>query len=111
MSLPFRWNPFKRRRHVAKVAAQAPAPKNPAGEVAGGPAAPSDEHRGTAAVDAEDPDERRVRFFCWLLDAPAPLHTGSAPASVIPYMLEQLDRVIASESLRAGLLPRTSCRS
>jgi hypothetical protein len=70
------------------------------------PAVASGTLHGGTATDAEDPAERRVRFFCWLLDAPAAARAGSPPAAVVPYMLEQLDRVIASESLRAALLPR-----
>jgi hypothetical protein len=59
-----------------------------------------------AAVAAEQPEERHFRFFCWMVGLAPTLATGPSPCPVIGQMLEQLDVIVASESLRAGLLPR-----
>jgi hypothetical protein len=132
MSLTRRWNPFTRWRRAATAAAELPASKDSAGHIAAAampatapvtrlalpdkvvlstdgapePAASSDDLRETGAIDAETPEERRVRFFCWLVGAPEAPNAGSPPAAVIPRTLQMLDRVIASEALRASLLPR-----
>ena len=41
-----------------------------------------------------------------MIGSPAAPNAGSAPAAVIAQVMEKLDQIIASESLRAGLLPR-----
>jgi hypothetical protein len=65
---------------------------------------------GAAAETAppERHDERHVRFFCWLVGVSAAAAPGpeEKPAAVIGPLLERLDEVIASDTLRAGLLPR-----
>jgi hypothetical protein len=60
------------------------------------------------AAPAERHDERHVRFFCWLVGVSAAAAPGpeEAPAAVIGPLLERLDEVIASDTLRANLLPR-----
>ena len=52
--------------------------------------------------------ERHLRFFCWLVGLPAGAGAGAGPSPcpVIGQMLEQVDEITASETLRAGLLPR-----
>ncbi len=52
--------------------------------------------------------ERRVRFFRWLLGEAPPTRGSRAPprAEAIGQLLERLDLVIASEPMRAALLPR-----
>ncbi len=64
-----------------------------------------------AAVESAPPerhDQRHVRFFCWLVGVSAAAAPGpeEAPAAVTGPLLERLDEVIASDSLRANLLPR-----
>ena len=70
------------------------------------PAASSNDLPETDAIDREASEQRRVRFFCWMVGVPTAPSARSSPAAAIPRMLERLDRVIASESLRAGPLPR-----
>jgi HDOD domain len=73
--------------------------------------APAVATNGAAAAAAAPPerhDERHVRFFCWLVGVSAAAAPGpeEAPAAVIGPLLERLDEVIASDALRANLLPR-----
>jgi HD-like signal output (HDOD) protein len=88
---------------AAKPSAAAPAPK-PASEPSAAPV-------NGAAREAPAPerhDERHVRFFCWLVGVSAAAAPGAEepPAAVIGPLLDRLDEVIASDALRAGLLPR-----
>ncbi len=58
------------------------------------------------ALDPRTIEEHKVRFFCWMVGVPAaPVGTDS-PSTAIAALMGRLDEVIASESLRAGLLPR-----
>src|SRR5450432_4040335 len=112
MSLARWWNPFTRRRRAAPAAAASPATKDPLDRstVAAVPvaidAAAPEELRGPQAIDQETPGERHVRFFCWMVGVPATPLASASPLVVIARVMERLDQVIASESLRAGLLPR-----
>ena len=70
------------------------------------PAAANGAPAETAAPERHD--QRHVRFFCWLVGvsaaaAPSP---EEKPAAVTGPLLERLDEVIASDTLRANLLPR-----
>jgi hypothetical protein len=68
-------------------------------------AAPATTAGAAVAIVAELPvAERHLRFFCWLVAVPA--GAGPSPCPVIGQLLEQLDAITATESLRAGLLPR-----
>ncbi|MEO8526471.1 MAG: HDOD domain-containing protein [Caldimonas sp.] len=70
------------------------------------PATPSDgSGLATEAIDPDTPQERELRFFCWLVNAPCAPH-AVPPAAFIPRLFEHLDEVIASETQRAALLPR-----
>jgi hypothetical protein len=87
-----------------------PAPVAPASTAASA-ARPAPAAANGAAVGATPPerhDERHVRFFCWLVGVSAAAAPGrdEPVAAVIPPLLERLDTVIASEALRANLLPR-----
>lgn len=83
-------------------------PDRPASSADSGPepATASSEHREAAEDDGRALEERRVRFFCWMVGVPAAPSPGSPPPANVSRLLEELDRIIASESLRAGLLPR-----
>jgi len=61
-----------------------------------------------AAVPELPLAERHLRFFCWLVGLPAGAGAGAGPSPcpVIGQMLEQVDTITASDSLRTGLLPR-----
>ena len=60
------------------------------------------------AAAPERHEERHVRFFCWLVGVSPAAAPGGAdpPAAVVGPLLERLDAVIASDALRANLLPR-----
>ena len=83
-----------------------------AGVRAGAAGASARSRRRTArrreAAAPERHDERHVRFFCWLVGVSAAAAPGpeETPAAVIGPLLERLDEVIASDTLRANLLPR-----
>ncbi len=86
----------------AALAQHAAAPKRDT-------SAPATATTRTAAIEAipELPlAERHLRFFCWLVALPAGAGAGPSPCPVIGQLLEQLDLITATESLRAGLLPR-----
>lgn len=110
MSLSGLWARFMSRRPASAAATVPPPP------VALRPAAPAPQPpppvalNGTSnpAATAERHDERHVRFFCWLVGVSAAAAPGpeEPTAAVIEPLLERLDEVIASDSLRAGLLPR-----
>jgi HD-like signal output (HDOD) protein len=110
MSLSGLWTRFVSRRPApAERPAPAPAAAPPVAttSVATAPRPPAN---GIAveAVAPELHDERHVRFFCWLVGVSAAAAPGAEepPAAVIGPLLERLDEVIASDALRANLLPR-----
>ena len=121
MSLTGFWSRFLSRRPAAPEPVVPPRP--PAAGSASAPATASNQPPRPAAAAAEGPaeggaaaeaapkerhDERHVRFLCWLVGvspASAPA-SDDPPSPVIEPLLERLDAVIASEALRANLLPR-----
>lgn len=85
----------------ALAAAPAPAPTSaPAAVAREAPQAPT-------AVE-EAPASRNLRFFCWMVGVAFDPHLAArpAPGALMGEMLGRVDEIIASESLRAGLLPR-----
>lgn len=112
MSLSGLWTRFLTRRSAppgkappvaapaAPAVARVDSPRPPAAAVANGAAA--------EASPPERHDERHVRFFAWLVGVSAAAAPGheDPPAAVIQPLLERLDQVIASDTLRATLLPR-----
>jgi len=69
---------------------------------------------GTAVLEApveetipEDPPAtRNYRFFCWLIGVPANAAARPPAGALLGELLGRVDEIIASETLRAGLLPR-----
>jgi len=59
-----------------------------------------------AAIDVPLPDPQRIAFFRWIVGVPAIAGTSGLPDLVVQHLMERLDEVIASDALRAGLLPR-----
>jgi hypothetical protein len=126
MSLDRWWNPLARWRKAdaratasasvsPALAAQAtrPAPIAPrtAAPTAPMPLAPA---TATAVLEApveetvpEDPPAtRNYRFFCWLIGVPANAAARPPAGALLGELLGRVDEIIASETLRAGLLPR-----
>ncbi len=61
----------------------------------------------TAALDAALSTDQRLAFFCWMVAVPESASADARPPELlVGNLLERLDEVIASETLRAGLLPR-----
>ena len=61
----------------------------------------------TAGLDEALSAEARIAFFGWIVAVPAAARAEAAPPELLVQNLtERLDEVIASETLRAGLLPR-----
>jgi hypothetical protein len=122
MALARWWNPFTRKRpaapdSTASADAAAPAPTtSPAppragdvprsGAAAMPAAAPPVAESPPAPVDDPLSDAQRIRFFCWLAGVTATADSAAPPDLVVQHLMERLDEVIASETLRAGLLPR-----
>ncbi|MEO5845213.1 MAG: HDOD domain-containing protein [Caldimonas sp.] len=50
--------------------------------------------------------EQRIRFFRWIVGVPDRAGTSGLPDLVVQHLMERLDETIASDTLRAGLLPR-----
>ena len=98
------WWTARRRRSPSEGAAETTAPSS------AGPARAASVEGSliveSATIDAvaESPAERQLRFFSWLVGVVP--GTGPTPCPVIGQMLEQVDAITASETLRAGLLPR-----
>jgi len=99
------WWTARRRRSPPEGATLAAAPRPVA------PPARAAAVEGSLAIEpatidagAEPPAERHLRFFSWLVGVPP--GAGPSPCPVIGQMLEQIDTITASETLRAGLLPR-----
>ena len=98
------WWTARRRRSPFEGAAETTAPSS------AGPARAASVEGSliveSATIDAvaESPAERQLRFFSWLVGVVP--GTGPTPCPVIGQMLEQIDAITTSESLRAGLLPR-----
>ena len=122
MALGRWWNPFGRKSRPApgsvdgarrrRVAARDGAGADDAAADRG-----ADDRRGragAAAADAEAAapvdvplsDPQRIEFFRWIVGVPAIAGTSGLPDLVVQHLMERLDEVIASDTLRAGLLPR-----
>ncbi|MEO6363958.1 MAG: HDOD domain-containing protein [Caldimonas sp.] len=108
------WNPltYYRRRAPGAADAVPTVLLAPASATEGAAPVPT-----VPASDAQNSDPQhdsgvlQVRFFCWLLAEPGskgtdPLALATATASTVARLFERLDEVIASETLRAALLPR-----
>jgi HD-like signal output (HDOD) protein len=123
MSVERWWNPLTRWLRADVPAAAVPAAERAAAPVAPAPAtarpsaaAPSAASAPAVAKQAatapqvveEAPASRNLRFFCWMVGAAFDPHAAArpAPGALIGEMLGRVDEIIASESLRAGLLPR-----
>jgi len=57
-------------------------------------------------VPEEPPATRNFRFFCWLIGVPANAAARPPAGTLIGELLGRVDEIVASETLRAGLLPR-----
>ncbi len=102
------WDRFITRR--PSPAGPASPPAAAAVPPAAATAAPTAALNGGPASSAEAPrhEEPHARFFCWLVGVSAAAAPGpdEPPAPVVAPLLERLDEVIASDALRANLLPR-----
>ena len=119
MALSRWWNPFGRKNRptpggidgpedAESFAATAPAPMTQRPiepPTAAAAPAPAD---ADAAVPVDVPlsDPQRIEFFRWIVGVPQVAGTSGLPDLVIQHLMERLDEVIASDTLRAGLLPR-----
>ena len=121
MSVDRWWNPLTR-----WLRADAPAAAPPAAQRATSPVVPAPATRPMAAplspapapvagqapavaqAAEEAPASRNLRFFCWMVGVAFDPRAAArpAPGALIGEMLGRVDEIIASESLRAGLLPR-----
>jgi hypothetical protein len=125
MSVDRWWNPLTRWLRADAPAAASPAAQRPtpavvpAAAAAQSPVAPAttpapapvevtrDAPQAPAAVE-EAPASRNLRFFCWMVGVAFDPRVAArpAPGALMGEMLGRVDEIIASESLRAGLLPR-----
>jgi HD-like signal output (HDOD) protein len=84
----------------AAAAPTAPAPLAPAA------ASAVVERPVEETVPEEPPATRNLRFFCWLIGAQPNAAARPPAGALIGELLGRVDEIIASETLRAGLLPR-----
>ena len=121
MALGRWWNPFARKNRPepdstdrgegdASVPATAPAPMTRRPMEAAPAAATMPAALGPAEspkpVDVPLSDPQRIEFFRWIVGVPAIAGTSGLPDLVVQHLMERLDEVIASDALRATLLPR-----
>ena len=59
-----------------------------------------------ATLDQPLAEAERIRFFRWIVGVPDIAGTSGLPDLVVQHLMERLDEVIASDTLRTGLLPR-----
>jgi len=88
--------------------APVPVPQRPI-EVPSTAAAPAPtvaDAEAAAPVDVPLSDPQRIEFFRWIVGVPQVAGTSGLPDLVVQHLMERLDEVIASDTLRAGLLPR-----
>jgi len=114
------WNPFTRKTRPTPASSGfadgAPSVSPPAA-----PSAPAPSHSPAAAAPAAAPEvvaddsaaldeplsePERIRFFRWIVAVPDIAGTSGLPDLVVQHLMERLDEVIASDTLRASLLPR-----
>ena len=121
MALGRWWNPFGRKNRPAPggvdgpegaaslpATAPVPVPQRPI-EVPSTAAAPAPtvaDAEAAAPVDVPLSDPQRIGFFRWIVGVPQVAGTSGLPDLVVQHLMERLDEVIASDTLRAGLLPR-----
>ena len=121
MALGRWWNPFARKNRpgtgsadgpegAASLPATAPVPMArrpieaaPAAATVPAALAPAEP---PAPVDVPLSDPQRIEFFRWIVGVPAIAGTSGLPDLVVQHLMERLDEVIASDALRATLLPR-----
>ncbi len=122
MALGRWWNPFTRKdrpapgsSRFADGAASIPAPAAPLQRPAVPPQAVPATTSMPAPPQAAEPVEvldepltlgQRIAFFRWIVGVPDIAGTSGLPDLVVQHLMERLDEVIASDTLRAGLLPR-----
>ena len=121
MALGRWWNPFGRKSRPApgsvdgpegatSLPATAPMPlaHRPVQAAVGAATlpAPLAAAEAPAPIDAPLSDPQRIEFFRWIVGVPAIAGTSGLPDLVVQHLMERLDEVIASDALRAGLLPR-----
>jgi len=121
MALGRWWNPFGRKSRPApgsvdgpegatSLPATAPMPlaHRPVQAAVGAATlpAPLAAAEAPAPIDAPLSDPQRIEFFRWIVGVPTIAGTSGLPDLVVQHLMERLDEVIASDALRAGLLPR-----
>jgi HD-like signal output (HDOD) protein len=97
--------PMPRPASTPASASFPPAAPGAAGQAPTAAPAPAETAPPVAAVEIPTP-ARNVRFFRWMIGIPAGAADRPPPDAIVEQMFFQLDEVIASESARAGLLPR-----
>ena len=121
MALGRWWNPFGRKNRPAPggvdgpegaaslpATAPVPVPQRPivVPSTAAAPAPTVADAEAAAPVDVPLSDPQRIGFFRWIVGVPQVAGTSGLPDLVVQHLMERLDEVIASDTLRAGLLPR-----
>ena len=121
MALGRWWNPFGRKSRPApgsvdgpegatSLPATAPMPlaHRPVQAAVGAATlpAPLAAAEAPAPIDVPLSDPQRIEFFRWIVGVPTIAGTSGLPDLVVQHLMERLDEVIASDALRAGLLPR-----
>lgn len=105
------WKPWRRRRHKVSPGSGEAASTHDESIGADTRADFDTDVTGNADTGIATTPEQHVRFVCWLLGEPQRSTAESAalapPGAAVPRLLERIDAVIASETLRAALLPRT----
>ena len=90
-----------RRRQRRRSGRSRPRPRPPRH-----PASAVPDAEPAAPVDVALSDPQRIEFFRWIVGVPPIAGTSGLPDLVVQHLMERLDEVIASDTLRAGLLPR-----
>ncbi len=108
MSLSRWWRRLSERRAPAPVVAQSStALRRQAGPNPVPPPVNGSRAEVAGAAPIETPPKLQARFLAWLLGAPEPSPTAAPDVDDgMRRLLGQLDAVIASDTQRAGLLPR-----
>jgi hypothetical protein len=115
MSLDRWWNPLARWRKADARATVSPsvsptlppqATRPAPMPLAGATAAAVLEAPVEETVPEDPPATRNYRFFCWLIGVPANAAARPPAGALLGELLGRVDEIIASETLRAGLLPR-----
>jgi HD-like signal output (HDOD) protein len=101
------WNPLSRwlGSDSEATAVATPAARRPDAQHPPTSARPSQRAANAGPVDTTTDPETRRRFLAWLL-ARTDDGAGGPPSAEVQRLLDKLDHVIGSETLRASLLPR-----